>query len=137
MSEESGYISLKDSQNPGNSYGFNKKYSEQTSERIDQAVSAIIQKNYKRTKELITKQRDKLEKMAKTLLSKEVLDHNDLKELLGDHPEGKYPEGIFATEAEPKSVNGKKGKLKEAKVASEEDQESGEPSPVEEEKKDE
>ncbi|MGK7371234.1 MAG: ATP-dependent zinc metalloprotease FtsH, partial [Candidatus Halalkalibacterium sp. M3_1C_030] len=133
MSEELGYISLKDSQNPDNSYGFNKKYSEQTSERIDEAVSAIIKKNYERTKQLITNHRDKLEKMAKTLLDKEVLDHNDLKELLGDHPEGKYPEGIFASESDSKKVNGKKEKVSEAEVISEE-QES-ETAPVEEENK--
>lgn len=108
MSDELGYISLKDSKNPDNSYGFNKKYSERTSERIDEAVSGIIKKNYERTKKLLTKHKDKLEKMAETLLEKEVLDHNDLKELLGDHPEGKYPEGIFDHENEPKELNGKK-----------------------------
>ncbi len=133
MSEELGYISLKDSQNPDNSYGFNKKYSEQTSERIDQAVRTIIQKNYERTKELILKHKDKLEKMAKTLLNKEVLDHNDLKELLGDHPEGKYPEGIFASESEPNKMNGKKEKVPEAEIISEE-QESN-PASVDEENK--
>src|SRR5699024_10640455 len=87
MSEELGYISLKDSQNEGNSYGFNKIYSEQTSERIDKAVHEIITRNYKRTKELLSKHRDQLETMADTLLEKEVIDHNDLKELLGEHPE--------------------------------------------------
>jgi cell division protease FtsH len=106
MSEELGYISLKDSQNPDNSYGFNKKYSEETSERIDNAVSAIIKHNYERTKELLTKHKDQLETMAETLLDKEVLDHNDLRELLGDHPEGKYPEGIFNHSLTRKSVNG-------------------------------
>jgi len=108
MSDELGYISLKDSQNPENSYGFNKKYSERTAERIDEAVDAIIKENYTRTKELINSHRDKLEKMAETLLDKEVLDHNDLRELLGDHPEGKYPEGIFASDKSSASANGKK-----------------------------
>lgn len=106
MSEEIGYLSLKDSQNPENSYGFNKKYSEHTAERIDDAVSEIIRNNYKRTKALIIKHKDKLEKMADTLLDKEVIDHNDLKELLGDHPEGKYPDGIFATDQGLKTSNG-------------------------------
>lgn len=108
MSEELGYISLKDSQSEGNSYGFNKKYSEHTSERIDEAVSAIIKQNYEKTKALLTKHKDQLETMAQTLLDKEVLDHNDLKELLGDHPEGKYPEGIFDSNLTGnKTVNGK------------------------------
>ncbi len=107
MSEELGYLSLKDSQNPENSYGFNKKYSEQTAQKIDDAVREIIRQNYERTKALLVEHRDKLEKMAETLLDKEVLDHNDLKELLGDHPEGKYPEGIFKHE---KAITDKNGK---------------------------
>ncbi len=106
MSEELGYVSLKDSQNPENSYGFNKKYSEETSERIDKAVSQIIEQNYQRTKELLTKHKDQLETMAETLLDKEVLDHNDLKKLLGDHPEGKYPEGIFDQSLTREVTNG-------------------------------
>ncbi len=107
MSEELGYLSLKDSQNPENSYGFNKKYSEQTAQKIDDAVREIIRQNYERTKALLVEHRDKLEKMAETLLDKEVLDHNDLRELLGDHPEGKYPEGIFKHE---KAITDKNGK---------------------------
>lgn len=106
MSEELGYLSLKDSQNPENSYGFNKKYSEETAQKIDGAVREIIRQNYERTKALLNEHKDKLEKMAKTLLDKEVLDHNDLKDLLGDHPEGKYPEGIFRNEITPGKSNG-------------------------------
>lgn len=115
MSEELGYISLKDSQNPENSYGFNKKYSDSTSERIDEAVAAIIQKNYKRTKKLLMDHKEELEKMAKTLLDKEVLDHNDLRGLLGDHPEGKYPEGIFDEKYEPAAINGNPSSKPKAK----------------------
>lgn len=108
MSEDLGYLSLKDSQNPENSYGFNKKYSDRTSERIDEAVNKIIKVNHDRTKALLTKHRGKLEKMAVTLLEKEVLNHNDLIELLGEHPQGKYPEGIFESDADqtPEKVNG-------------------------------
>ncbi len=95
MSEELGYLSLKDSNNPNNSYGFNKKYSEKTAQRIDQAIQDIIKVNYKRTLELLKEHRDKLEKMAETLLEKEVINHHDIRDLLGDRPSGNYPEGIF------------------------------------------
>jgi cell division protease FtsH len=118
MSEELGYLSLKDSQNPENSYGFNKKYSEHTAERIDEAVKSIIKQNYNRTKTLINEHKDKLETMAKTLLDKEVLDHNDLKELLGDHPEGKYPEGIFENEEASDNTNGSRDKTVREKTES-------------------
>jgi cell division protease FtsH len=98
MSSELGYLSLKDSSSPENSYGFNKKYSEHTAQQIDEAVRGIIQRNYKRTVELLNKHRDKLEQMAETLLEKEVLNHVDLREMLGDRPSGNYPEGIFEAE---------------------------------------
>src|SRR5699024_1843617 len=52
MSDELGYVSFKDSKNPDQSHGFNKRYSNQTSERIDKAVNAIISNNHQRTKEL-------------------------------------------------------------------------------------
>ncbi|MEX0843922.1 MAG: ATP-dependent zinc metalloprotease FtsH [Balneolaceae bacterium] len=102
MSEELGYISLKDSQNPENSYGFNKKYSNQTSEDIDEAVRSIIKKNHDRTIKLLSKHKDELEKLAETLLEKEVLDHHALRALLGDRPLGKHPEGIFEKASDTK-----------------------------------
>jgi len=95
MSEELGYLSLKDSNDPGNSYGFNKKYSEETAQKIDSAVQKIINDNYKRTYDLLKKNEDKLEKMANTLLEKEVINHYDIRELLGERPAGEYPEGLF------------------------------------------
>ncbi len=113
MSEELGYISLKDSQQPDNSYGFNKKYSEETSVEIDKAVRRIINKNYERTKKLLEKHRDKLELMGKTLLDKEILDHNELRELLGERPQGKYPHGIFEDEKPTQKTNGKSAAEKE------------------------
>ncbi|MCP9292157.1 MULTISPECIES: ATP-dependent zinc metalloprotease FtsH [Gracilimonas] len=109
MSEKLGYISLKDSQNPENSYGFNKKYSEQTSEQIDKEVRRIIDLNHDRTIELLKKHKDELEKLAEALLEREVLDHHALRDLLGDRPHGKYPDGIF----EPRSDSKKNGVQKE------------------------
>ena len=95
MSEELGYISLRDSSNPDNSYGFNRRYSQETSDKIDVAVRNIIKKNYDRTLELLTKHREQLEVLAQTLLEKEVLNHSDLRRLLGERPHGKYPEGLY------------------------------------------
>ncbi|MEX1213152.1 MAG: ATP-dependent zinc metalloprotease FtsH [Balneolaceae bacterium] len=97
MSEELGYISLKDSNNADGSYGFNKKYSEHTAEQIDQAVRKIIRKNYERTHELLLSKREKLDEMATVLLDKEVLNHLDLREMLGDRPHGKHPEGLYGS----------------------------------------
>lgn len=106
MSKELGYLSLKDSNNPNNSYGFNKKYSEQTAQRIDNAIQEIIKSNYTRTFELLKEHQDELEMMAKTLLEKEVINHNDIRELLGERPHGKYPEGIFENSSDKVVTNG-------------------------------
>lgn len=103
MSEKLGYISLKDSQNAENSFGFNKKYSESTSQQIDQEVRSIVDKNHERTIELLNDHKEELEKLAKALLEREVLDHHALRELLGDRPHGKYPDGIFE---KPSKSNG-------------------------------
>ncbi len=117
MSEKLGYISLKDSQNPENSYGFNKKYSEQTSEQIDKEVRRIIDLNHERTIELLKKHEDELEKLAEALLEREVLDHHALRELLGDRPHGKYPDGIFERSSDSKKNGVQKDEDEETDVA--------------------
>jgi cell division protease FtsH len=104
MSEELGYISLKDSNSPNDSYGFNKKYSENTAQKIDDAIRNIIHVNYKRTVDLLNEHKDKLEEMAETLLDKEVLNHIELREMLGDRPSGNYPEGIFEVKESKKAI---------------------------------
>jgi cell division protease FtsH len=91
MSDELGNVSYYDSGNPDGSFGFNRKYSENTAEKIDEAIRKTIDSNYERTKALLLKHRDKLEEMAKTLLVKEILNGADLVELLGERPHGNYP----------------------------------------------
>ncbi len=91
MSEELGNVSFYDSNNPDGSFGFNKKYSESTSEKIDLAIKKVIDESYVRTKELLLKHKDQLETMARTLLEKEILNGSDLIELLGERPHGNYP----------------------------------------------
>jgi len=134
MSEELGYLSLKDSNSPENSFGFNKKYSEDTAQKIDGAVRNIIQKNYIRTRELLEKHKDKLKEMAETLLDKEVLNHIDLREMLGDRPSGEYPEGIFESESKKSVTNGAPLEKKEEKKTSKKPKESAQESLFEEEK---
>jgi cell division protease FtsH len=91
MSEEIGNISFYDSGNPEGSFGFNRKYSESTAEKIDQAVNRFIEESYARTKELLLEHKELLITMAKTLLEKEILTGADLIGLLGERPHGNYP----------------------------------------------
>ena len=129
MSKDLGYISLKDSKDPGNSYGFNKKYSEETAQRIDKAVQQIIEENYQRTYDLLIKHKDKLEKMANTLLEKEVINHHDIQKLLGEPPAGEQPEGLFddfksdGEKSEPKK-NGSSGSKKKAETSESDESET-------------
>ena len=91
MSEELGNVSFYDSNNPEGSFGFNRKYSENTAEKIDKAIKKFIDESYARTKVMLNEHRDKLEIMAKTLLEKEILTSADLIDILGERPHGNYP----------------------------------------------
>lgn len=124
MSEDLGYISYLDSQNPDSSFGFNKKYSEITAEKIDQAVHRIVNECHDRTKQILTDHRDKLEEMAQTLLKKEILNAHDLLELLGERPYGNYPISLDDARQLDKIKNGTTGK--DGKKAAEEIKGNGE-----------
>jgi cell division protease FtsH len=60
-----------------------KEYSEETAREIDQEVARIIQEAYARVRDLLTKRRDDLERLARRLLEKEVIEGGELKDLLG------------------------------------------------------
>ncbi len=59
-----------------------KEYSEKTAEEIDNEVKRLIDQAYKKSKELIEANKDKLEKIAKALLKYETLDADDVKLIL-------------------------------------------------------
>ncbi len=59
-----------------------KKYSEETSREIDMAVHKVLDEQYARAKEILTRYRQVLDDGASLLLSKEKIEGKDLKELL-------------------------------------------------------
>ena len=63
-----------------------KPYSNETAEVIDNEVRDLVNKAYSRTLELIEKNKENVEQMAKLLLEKEVLYQEDLVQLLGERP---------------------------------------------------
>jgi cell division protease FtsH len=118
MSEDLGYISYYDSQNPESSFGINKKYSDETAQRIDAAIKQIIDDARVHTKALLMEHKDKLELMAKTLLQKEKLDPIDLLKLLGERPHGRYPVSLDEIAKEAHILD-EDGSVKDEVVASE------------------
>lgn len=77
-SEEHPYLG-RDLQKP-------KKFSEDTSHRIDEEVEKIIGECYKEGERLLVQNRDRLELLAKTLVERETLQAKEVYELLGIQP---------------------------------------------------
>jgi AFG3 family protein len=83
MSEKIGQLSFND---PQNEYGFQKPYSDETAQMIDDEVRDLVSKAYERTKRLIEEKKEQLEIVAVELLAKEILFQTDLERLIGKRP---------------------------------------------------
>ena len=69
-----------------NTYGFTKPYSESTAQTIDDEISNIIEKQYKRALNILKENSDKLTILAEYLLEKEVIFKDDLERIFGKRP---------------------------------------------------
>ena len=65
---------------------FNKPYSDDTANIIDEEVRQLIDSQYDRAKALLRDRRDELELLAQELLTKEVLLKSDVERLVGPRP---------------------------------------------------
>ena len=70
-------------------YNFTKPYSEETAKKIDEEISLIIEKQYKRACDILKKNKTKLSALASRLLEKEVIFKEDLVKILGERPYSK------------------------------------------------
>lgn len=66
-----------------------RPYSKKFANLIDLEARRLIAKAYKKTEEVLLKNKDKLELLAETLIKKETLNYQDVEELLGPPPFGK------------------------------------------------
>lgn len=89
MNEKVGNVSFYDE---NSDQTFQKPYSDKTAFMIDEEVRHLIEKTYKRTKQLLSDNIDNLKLLADELLKKEVLYRNDLVRLLGERPFKDNPE---------------------------------------------
>ena len=60
-----------------------KQYSEETAREIDEEVKKIIDETYRKAEELLKRNKNMLEKLARLLLEKEIIEGEDLREILG------------------------------------------------------
>tara|TARA_B100001093_G_scaffold520485_1_gene616599 strand:+ start:36471 stop:38411 length:1941 start_codon:yes stop_codon:yes gene_type:complete len=90
LSEKVGNLSYYDSS--GQQSGFTKPYSETRAQIIDSEVSKIIENQYKRAKNIILKNKKKLEELANQLLKNEVIFKNDLVNIFGERKWLSYEE---------------------------------------------
>ena len=67
-------------------YNFTKPYSEETAKKIDEEISLIIEKQYKRACDILKKNKSKLSALASRLIEKEVIFKEDLVKILGERP---------------------------------------------------
>ncbi len=84
MSEKIPNISYYDS--TGQDYGFSKPYSDERARMIDEEVSRIINEQYERAKEILRKHAEGHNKLADTLLSREVIFTEDVEAIFGKRP---------------------------------------------------
>ncbi|KAG7344023.1 ATP-dependent metalloprotease FtsH [Nitzschia inconspicua] len=63
-----------------------KPYSDSTAEAMDDEARAIVDAAYIRTVALIKEHKEDVEKVAKLLLEKETITHDDIVDLIGDRP---------------------------------------------------
>ena len=87
MSKKLGLIGYGKSDNLkylGYAYSENRDYSEDTAREIDKEVRKIVTAAYKQVKDILGKNRKKLDKLAKLLIDKEVLESDQFEKLFKD-----------------------------------------------------
>ncbi len=67
----------------GRDMAVKKTYSEDTAKLIDKEIQTIVEDAYQKAKDIIETNKNKMEKMAQTLLEKEVIDASQIDEILG------------------------------------------------------
>lgn len=81
MSDKLPNLNYNDSS--GQDYGFTKPYSEHTSEIIDEEVKRIINEQYERAKEILSRYAKEHNQIRDLLVEKEVIFHDDVEKILG------------------------------------------------------
>ena len=95
-----------------------RNYSEKVAQKIDEAVSMIIQNAFEKSEQILKEKRDVLEKIATALLEKETLEKEEYDEIVGIKEEEKEKE--FSSSDKGNSDDAEKKKSQEGGVVLEE-----------------
>ncbi len=85
MSDRQGPVTFEKERRPlflETGYSPPKEYSEETAREIDEEVKALVKESYEKTKSLLTAKRASLDRIAKILQEKEVIEGDELRRLL-------------------------------------------------------
>jgi cell division protease FtsH len=82
LNEKIGNVTYYDSSGQSE-YNFSKPYSEETAMIIDKEISTLIESQYQRAIQILTKNKDKLNQLADILIEKEVIFKDDLEAIFG------------------------------------------------------
>ena len=93
-----------------------KPYSDATAEAMDDEARAIVTAAYQRTVDLIREKKSLVESVAKLLLAKETITHDDMVDLIGDRPfkaDKQYEEYVSARHHRKADTSANKNPVKE------------------------
>jgi len=80
MNEKVGLVSFDEEQT---GYGSKKPFSQRLAHVMDDEARRLVFRAYKKTEDVISANKDKLEKLAMALLAKETLNYKEVEELIG------------------------------------------------------
>ena len=120
----------------GQNYGFTKPYSEERAKIIDQEVSRIIEEQYQRAKDILSKHAEGHAELTEVLLSREVIFTEDVEKIFGKRQWTSRTDEILAArsaeaaEAEKAEIEQNKKDIEEAKENANNEENKPTPPPV-------
>ncbi len=120
----------------GQNYGFTKPYSEERAKIIDQEVSRIIEEQYQRAKDILSKHAEGHTELTEVLLSREVIFTEDVEKIFGKRQWTSRTDEILAArsaeaaEAEKAEIEQNKKDIEEAKENTNNEENKPTPPPV-------
>ncbi len=82
-----------------------KDYSEKTAVLIDKEIKKFIEKAYKKTEKLLSKEKEMLEKLAQTLIKKETIEREEFEKIIGQKNQKKIKKKSKKSKKKEKEKN--------------------------------